>query len=70
MTSDPTDPYIGFGDDSTDLTDPTRPPDHAGGEVGGWWDFVDGAWRWITMPLPGTIARIGCGGPDPIEPYG
>lgn len=47
---DPYDPYTGG-------TDPNNPPRHAPGSETGWWEFIDGVWRWMSMPLPGTIAR-------------
>jgi hypothetical protein len=51
MITDPTDPYAG--------DDPPPPPAEPGDplEPNGWWEFIEGVWRWTSMPLPGTIAR-------------
>lgn len=49
VIDDPTDPYGGYPPPPAEPGDPTQP--------NGWWEVVDGVWRWITMPLPGTIAR-------------
>jgi hypothetical protein len=46
MASDPLDPPDG-GEDDLDkpLSDGLNPA--------GWWEVMDGAWRWITNPTPG-----------------
>jgi hypothetical protein len=28
------------------------PDDLGNGDPAGWWDFIDGAWRWIVYPTP------------------
>lgn len=50
----------------TDVTDPLFPPDDQGGgeekdpmegvEGPGWWALIDGVWRWMTNPLPGSMS--------------
>jgi hypothetical protein len=52
MYYDPTDPYAGGdgdggGDDSGDDEVP-----YEGIPGTGWWEFISGAWRWVSDPKP------------------
>jgi hypothetical protein len=44
----------GSGSGTTGGTDPTNPPRWTPGG-NGWWEFVAGAWRWMTEPAPALI---------------
>lgn len=68
--TDPLDPYGDTGStggttDSTGGTtgdtggssasgDPYGDPDD-----NGWWEFINGVWRWVTEPAPRTVASTG-----------
>ena len=63
--NDPDNPYGGeFPDDDTGGggytggTDPNNPP-HWRPDPDGWWEFIDGVWRWMTTPAPGTVRNLG-----------
>ena len=43
---------------TTGGSDPTNPPRWKPGP-NGWWQFFDGVWRWMTEPVPRTIAVTG-----------
>ncbi|HEU0299848.1 MAG TPA: hypothetical protein VFR37_10345 [Longimicrobium sp.] len=48
----------GLGDSPDDYpiggTDPGKPPDWSYPGYG-WWEFINGAWRWISDPSPKTV---------------
>lgn len=56
MSYAPTDPFATSWDDQPEDPGsmPPEPPPIPGGD--GWWEFINGAWRWIRMPLPGSIS--------------
>lgn len=36
------------------FTDPDKPPEWVPGP--GWWEFINGVWRWISAPAPSTVS--------------
>ncbi|HEU0299847.1 MAG TPA: hypothetical protein VFR37_10340 [Longimicrobium sp.] len=52
---DPTEPPLDDGGYLVGGTNPNKPPSWVPGP--GWWEFVNGVWRWISDPAPTTVTR-------------
>jgi hypothetical protein len=66
MYLDPNDPYGGDGGGDTGGTDGTDSGETGGTDPNtrptfkptpnGWWEYINGAWRWFTEPAPQVVA--------------